>query len=378
MEKKKINYWLWVTGIVLGCVLLTAILFLWSTYFKPPPEEDNLKLNIAETRINLNEQAVLQHQRDELLSRLPHSASKDSLALNSTVTGSKTDEQRMLIDSLNQGINHLPKFDFYVFMVNSIKSILGFIASVPFVILIVILAIISNRAAVRRILSLFGNFKSVEALGTKVELNDRTKADLEETVKEYLAEVKFQYDLWQQQRDVRRIFEKVLLEIKSKVVEYWGQDKCQRLRFTLHVPDLLFKDRLYQLLDYYPGGDGRGRTFSTRYGIIGRTWRLEKSQVTNVSKNSVKLMEDWGMTKEEAEDPHKQSFGSIVLFGSSGAPCGILYMDSPDLDVFGNDPAKQDLFCIFVQELCTNKKLIEILSDRRGIIDKVLVVDFFK
>jgi len=58
-------------------------------------------------------------------------------------------------------------------------------------------------------------------------------------------------------------------------------------RLTIYVPDFIFSDRLYQFTEYYDrlgafrASDRVGRTFSIRYGIIGRVWR---SGVPSISR----------------------------------------------------------------------------------------------
>ena len=56
-----------------------------------------------------------------------------------------------------------------------------------------------------------------------------------------------------------------------------GMDPNAGYRATVHIPDVLFSDTLYQLLDYWPKGKGGGRRFSARFGILGLAWRLEES-----------------------------------------------------------------------------------------------------
>jgi hypothetical protein len=62
-------------------------------------------------------------------------------------------------------------------------------------------------------------------------------------------------------------------------------DRCPAdFRLTLYVPDFIFSDRLYQFTEYYDRSGNRfldskvGRTFSIRYGIIGRVWRSGVSE----------------------------------------------------------------------------------------------------
>jgi hypothetical protein len=119
------------------------------------------------------------------------------------------------------------------------------------------------------------------------------------------------------------------------------------MRCTVHVRDVLFDDTLYQLLPYYPGGDGAGRTFPTRFGILGKAWRLSISQFAkDVPKEANKLIEQWGMSREQAEHAGigRQSFAAICLFDLQGVELGVFYMDAAPKDAFKLDlnPANVD------------------------------------
>jgi hypothetical protein len=123
----------------------------------------------------------------------------------------------------------------------------------------------------------------------------------------------------------------------------------QESRCTLYVKDILFEDRLYQLIEYYPW-DGKlsaGRTFSTRFGIVGRAWRTEKHMGEgNAQTDHDALMRDWGMTREEASRLTRQRRSYICAIlkapaegGSEftdGLPLGLFFADSPVENAFGS------------------------------------------
>lgn len=106
-------------------------------------------------------------------------------------------------------------------------------------------------------------------------------------------------------------------------------------RATIHIPDPLYDNWLYQLLDYHPKGAGHGRAFSNRAGIIGLAWRLhqdqEWSQSSGISLDE--LIRQWGMTHREAAD-RRASDGfkemlAVPLTDPSGSrPVGLIYLDS--------------------------------------------------
>ena len=88
-----------------------------------------------------------------------------------------------------------------------------------------------------------------------------------------------------------------------------------------------------QLVEYYPGPseDKAGRRWSVRYGIIGRTWRLDHSLTeTDVSTEENLLVADWGMTIDEATNwaPKMKSFTAAILRNSVGRAIAVFYLDS--------------------------------------------------
>ena len=121
-------------------------------------------------------------------------------------------------------------------------------------------------------------------------------------------------------------------EDRSEAIED-ARLKKSGYRGTVHVMDALYSDALYQLVDYYPRGRGAGRRFSTRFGILGRAWRLKRSvEEPSVPTRTDRLINEWGMTQEQAADAARgrQSFVCIVL-SDEGSPRGVLYLDArPD------------------------------------------------
>jgi len=118
-------------------------------------------------------------------------------------------------------------------------------------------------------------------------------------------------------------------------------------RCTVHVRDILFKDSLYQLIDYLPGkwGSGnRGRAWSFRYGIIGRCWRLEKSDAKGeIPQGQTKLIDQWGMSKVEAEKGSKQSMLCNLIRGRNQSPVAILFLDAQPPHAFGDEAKMSEL-----------------------------------
>jgi hypothetical protein len=121
-------------------------------------------------------------------------------------------------------------------------------------------------------------------------------------------------------------------------------------RCTIHVRDILFQDSLYQLIDYLPRkranrSGGRGRVWSVRYGMMGRYWRLERNYAQDsVPKEEVQLIQDWGMTKAEAETASgRQTLFCYLVRAKNQSPLAVFYLDAEPASAFGDKTQMEDL-----------------------------------
>lgn len=181
--------------------------------------------------------------------------------------------------------------------------------------------------------------RRVKALGVELELGEKEgrliKTTLEEEFKSFRDEVEAEFDRQVDQFDVSRL----CAGVAENVIEPLLEDPDDPYRCTIYVPDIVFKDVLYRLLNYYPGGDGRGSTYSERFGIIGRTWRLGKSQYEKeVPGNRKTLITEWGMNPEEAAGQEDKSFVTFLLREKDVTPfSGLLYIEAKK-DGFREEP----------------------------------------
>jgi hypothetical protein len=109
------------------------------------------------------------------------------------------------------------------------------------------------------------------------------------------------------------------------------------IRCTIYVEDFLYTETLYQLIDYYPSGSGRGRPISIRFGIVGKTWRLEEDDIEpDLKTDPPTLIREWGMTLRETSRAaqHRPSFAAVLLKNDEQDLVGLLYMDSSDANAF--------------------------------------------
>jgi hypothetical protein len=145
-------------------------------------------------------------------------------------------------------------------------------------------------------------------------------------------------------------------ELSSELSGIIGPGCPDDFRLTVYVPDLVFDDQLYQLVEYYDKGGQRitesksGRAFSIRYGIIGRVWRSGVAEIEGelISKEDRDLIGDtsdvrklerfiarrWGLTLDEAVRVRPyQSYGAIRIDRGEKPP-GLVFFDSKRKNAF--------------------------------------------
>jgi hypothetical protein len=184
--------------------------------------------------------------------------------------------------------------------------------------------------------------KSVRSLtlpgGFAVTLwGEEFRQDQSETFRKFRADVQAEYDKLAERHTIKDTLARILKDtidpelrrIKQSSVDY---------RATIHVRDALFKNSYYQLVDYLPTGGNRGRAWSMRFGMVGRAWRLEKDSWNGeVPSTPDDLIQNWGMTRDEAQVPGRQTMLCCILKTSAGSPVAALYLDAKGRHEFGSD-----------------------------------------
>lgn len=189
------------------------------------------------------------------------------------------------------------------------------------------------------------SFKTIEVAGVKVGLNPdiarKTRLASSEIVEE---DIKEKYDqlvveLKIQDKFRRLVDETIKPMIKAKTTI---PIKDVRYRATIHIGSVLYKEQLYQLVEYYPSptltAQKRGRRISIRFGIVGKSWRLGRTCYDpEVSTDPVELVEKWGMTLEEGEKAGlgQQSFLSVPVKDDVGDLLAIIFVDVEHKNAFG-------------------------------------------
>ena len=153
-------------------------------------------------------------------------------------------------------------------------------------------------------------------------------------------------------------------------------------RCTIHVNDFLLKDRLYQLIDYYPSGvDTAGRVLSIRYGVIGNAYRTGLPQIKGDLLESHKregldesqvikaIALEWCLTIHEARNISKYPSYCAVLLRHEGRSIGVFYMDSTDAHAFGSTDNSPELVGAIekaAKETGLAKDVAEIISELKS------------
>lgn len=206
----------------------------------------------------------------------------------------------------------------------------------PIVFLIVLVYFALSKLFPYKLRRLLRPFRSLKLFGAEFELTDEVGADAELAIEVYRKQVKRQFDTLIDVYDIDGKLEAITEAVRTTIKDY----NPEALRSTVHVPDVLFADLLYQLFDYYPQGGGRGRTFSSRFGIIGLCWRSGKDQISGaVPTDKDRLIKEWGMTRRQAtaSGEGRSSFAAILLRNKNASPVGVFYMDARSPHAFGKD-----------------------------------------
>jgi hypothetical protein len=194
--------------------------------------------------------------------------------------------------------------------------------------------LVATRTGKRFLIGLSGSVRRVKAGGIEIELKAETaaenKANLEEVFADYRRAVNSEFDRLVRAHHVKSLHDRLAENIITPKVQ-------RGVRSTVYVADILFASALYRLVGYYPRGGGRGLVYSIRYGIIGKTWRLEGNQHELVPTDQEQLVSLWGMTKPEAlhavRDSARQGFACIII-ESGDALVGLIYIDHKTSDGF--------------------------------------------
>lgn len=221
-----------------------------------------------------------------------------------------------------------------------------------FVTLLVLFLAVKSETLRNLILEIIPMFRRIKIGIAEFELTDETRmvftekaGDLNSFISSYRDKIT---------KEIKRHVEiKNLDNVLENCVETYiipnlpNQNIPENFRCTVHVEDFLLKDWLYQLVDYYPSGEGTaGRVLSIRYGVIGKAYRSGLPQVKGDLLGNDKrkgldepgviktIALEWGLTIREARNIMKYPSYCAIPLQHQGRPIGVFYMDSTILHAF--------------------------------------------
>lgn len=229
-----------------------------------------------------------------------------------------------------------------------IRKLILLFAPWPLTILLALWIVARSETSFPLLLGLFGTLRKIKLFGAEIELNEQTKQRIQSAANEIelaLREYKARAD-----KEIARIVARYQIEqalsnfIDSASVRQLTPERDSSFRCTIHIPDPIRDGRLYQLVDYCPSGQGKGREFSVRFGIIGKVWRTENAMLENDllhldgerthEKEMDKIMSDWGMDRREAEGALKHRAYFCFPLIHEHRKVGLLYMDAKKQNSF--------------------------------------------
>ncbi len=193
-----------------------------------------------------------------------------------------------------------------------IPWLISVVLSWPFLAAAFVIFLLLNPQRVQNVLL---PFDSVKIFGAEFKVVGSSGANAERAIQVYREDVKKRFNKIVKSAEIDKKHKAIvdkLLDGTSGILK--GVD----FRSTIYVPDMLFDESLYQLLDYYPmppTGGKKGRVFSARYGMIGRCWRSEESVFQGkVPTDPKDLVNEWAMTRKEAKKQRTDARLSPVSF----------------------------------------------------------------
>lgn len=226
-----------------------------------------------------------------------------------------------------------------------------------------LIAALCLRPVQSRLETLLSPLSAVRLPGFEVLVKENASRRIEHVFQQYRDERKALFDRWVDKEELSRKFAIAMQQVEGGLALASSGERVG-FRATVHVDDYLFADTYYQLLDYWPAGGGRGRTFSVRYGIVGRSRRAGRSFVySRPVRDDEELVLEWAMTEDEVRERGEkpQSFGCVVLRdGVTKNAVGYVYLDSHPVGVFGEDG--NSTFAAAVEAACGESGLTASLA----------------
>jgi hypothetical protein len=201
--------------------------------------------------------------------------------------------------------------------------------------------------------------RKISAGGVEMEVNaevaDKIRDYLRGSIDELTRKADEEYIRSASVQNLDQHLQMVFTRALPRVLQSRGMEfERSNHRSTVHVQDIVFKQYLYQITDYFPrqGTKKQGRRFSQRFGSMGRAWRIGMSlgegNAFSPGTPEEQLVKEWGMTREEAQSASRTSRPAdlCVLLRSQAdgnVAVGVLYIDSTRELAYGDDRAATEV-----------------------------------
>jgi hypothetical protein len=253
--------------------------------------------------------------------------------------------------------------------IETIDAIVRWLTSlfVPVAAVLGLLYLLWSKGAPDRIERLLRPFSSVKFLGQEFVLShpERVSASAEMTFRGYRLETRAKYDALVSGLRIGELHQALVDGVLVPAIG--GIQNAKDLRTTIHVADILFAESFYQLLPYYPTAKapGDGRSWSVRYGIVGKTWRQGTFNAEgNLAMSEADLIREWGMTEDEARTAKsmRPSLVAVVLSDADRQPVAVFYADSTTPNAFGSSKGEQTTIAEKIKDEASTLGLTRALS----------------
>ncbi len=186
-------------------------------------------------------------------------------------------------------------------------------------------SLLPSPSAFTTLLDIFSLFRRVKLFGAEIELSENTRRKLQSATDEIAVALR-DYNKRVAQEAARLVsrhqIERELAKfVDDEVFVRFGRESLgDTFRCTIHIPDPVQEGYLYQLLNYYPPQGGRPyRSFSDRYGIIGKVWRSEVPEIVGTllrelpahatqEQKIIRITRDWGNDQTRGGACTKEAF----------------------------------------------------------------------
>ncbi|MGO8846815.1 MAG: hypothetical protein ACLQFI_16060 [Methylocella sp.] len=224
-------------------------------------------------------------------------------------------------------------------------------------IIVFVFLLVALNGAIQRLFGIAASVvQKIEIAGVKLEIDtsvvDEVKKFIGGSLQQLVKKAEAQYEKTASAASVEDRLRLVVREgLRDILTQHSLGVRPDGLRATIHVPDIVFKDYMYQLVNYYPRSANRsktaGRRLSQRFGIVGRAWRLGRSmgrgKAISGPDASDQLISFWGMQQDEADDQShllRPANVCVMLIDAQDNDnrVGLLYVDSTQPDAFGVNP----------------------------------------